>query len=82
MIDGAVNLFRTNPIIRSARSFRFRCVLVDEFQEKNFARLELIKNIGGDNLCIVGDDGQALYWLRCEVRNVLYTHWVPRVPRL
>ncbi len=64
MIDGAVKLFRTNPTIRSAYRSRFRYILVDEFQDTNFAQLELIKEIASDNLCVVGDDDQTIYRFR------------------
>jgi DNA helicase-2/ATP-dependent DNA helicase PcrA len=64
MIQGAVNLFRTNPTLRTAYRSRFRYILVDEFQDTNFAQLELIKEIGGENLCVVGDDDQTIYRFR------------------
>jgi len=64
MINGAVNLFKTNAVLRSTYRSRFRYVLVDEFQDTNFAQLELIKEIGGDNLCVVGDDDQTIYRFR------------------
>jgi DNA helicase-2/ATP-dependent DNA helicase PcrA len=64
MIHGAVNLFKTNTVLRSAYRSQFRYILVDEFQDTNFAQLELIKEIGGDNLCVVGDDDQTIYRFR------------------
>ena len=64
MIHGAVNLFKTNPILKSAYHSRFRYILVDEFQDMNFAQLELIKEISGENLCVVGDDDQTIYRFR------------------
>jgi len=64
MIHGAVNLFRTNPTLKSSYRSRFRYVLVDEFQDTNYAQLELIKEIAGDNLCVVADDDQTIYRFR------------------
>jgi DNA helicase-2/ATP-dependent DNA helicase PcrA len=64
MIHGAVSLFRTNPTLKSAYRSRFRYILVDEFQDTNFAQLELIKEIAGDNLCVVADDDQTIYRFR------------------
>jgi len=64
MILGAVNLLRTNATVRSAYRNRFRYILVDEFQDTNFAQLELVKQIAGEHLCVVGDDDQTIYRFR------------------
>lgn len=64
MIHKTVNLFRTNPTLKSAYRSRFPYVLVDEFQDTNFAQLELIKEISSENLFIVGDDDQTIYRFR------------------
>ncbi|MEI6293449.1 MAG: UvrD-helicase domain-containing protein [Methanomicrobiales archaeon] len=64
MVHGAVNLFKTNPAIRAIYRSRYRYILVDEFQDTNFAQLELVKEIAGDNLCVVGDDDQTIYRFR------------------
>jgi len=64
MIHGAVNLLRSRATVRSAYRNRFRYILVDEFQDTNFAQLELIKELAGDHLCVVGDDDQTIYRFR------------------
>ena len=64
MIHGAVNLLKTNASVRSAYRSRFRYILVDEFQDTNFAQLELVKELAGDHLCVVGDDDQTIYRFR------------------
>jgi DNA helicase-2/ATP-dependent DNA helicase PcrA len=64
MIHGAVNLLRTNATVRSAYCNRFKYILVDEFQDTNFAQLELIKQLAGEHLCVVGDDDQTIYRFR------------------
>ena len=64
MILGAVNLLRNNATVRSAYRNRFRYILVDEFQDTNFAQLELVKQIAGEHLCVVGDDDQTIYRFR------------------
>jgi DNA helicase-2/ATP-dependent DNA helicase PcrA len=64
MILGAVNLLRTNATVRLAYRNRFRYILVDEFQDTNFAQLELVKQIAGEHLCVVGDDDQTIYRFR------------------
>jgi DNA helicase-2/ATP-dependent DNA helicase PcrA len=64
MIHGAVNLLRNNATVRSAYRNRFRYLLVDEFQDTNFAQLELVKQLAGEHLCVVGDDDQTIYRFR------------------
>lgn len=53
---------------------RFRYVLVDEFQDTNYAQNELIKEIFGTagNVMVVGDDDQSIYRFRgASVSNIL-----------
>ncbi|HIJ07568.1 MAG: UvrD/REP helicase [Methanomicrobiales archaeon 53_19] len=64
MIFLAVSLLQTNPGIRSLYQNRFPYILVDEFQDTNFAQLELVKLLAGDHLCVVGDDDQTIYRFR------------------
>jgi DNA helicase-2/ATP-dependent DNA helicase PcrA len=64
MIHGVVNLLRTNGMVKSAYRRRYKYILVDEFQDTNFAQLELLKELAGENLCVVGDDDQTIYRFR------------------
>jgi DNA helicase-2/ATP-dependent DNA helicase PcrA len=63
-----------NPEVCQNLSRRFRYVLVDEYQDTNFAQNELLKllcSVHG-NLCVVGDDDQSIYsWRGAEVGNIL-----------
>jgi len=45
---------------------RFKYVLVDEFQDTNFAQVELLHHLGQDKIgiTVVGDDDQAIYRFR------------------
>ncbi|MBN1431820.1 MAG: ATP-dependent helicase [Methanomicrobiaceae archaeon] len=64
MIHETVELFRNKPEIRKKYQDHFRYVLVDEFQDTNYAQLELVKLLATGNLCIVGDDDQSIYRFR------------------
>ncbi len=67
-------LLTDNPdVLRHYREF-FRYVLVDEYQDTNFAQHRIIRLItqeSGD-LCVVGDDAQSIYSFRgANIRNIL-----------
>ncbi|HEX2142582.1 MAG TPA: ATP-dependent DNA helicase, partial [Candidatus Limnocylindria bacterium] len=54
---------------------RFRYILVDEFQDTNYAQFELVKLLAGDpkaNVTVVGDDDQSIYRFRgAALSNIL-----------
>src|SRR6266699_3886802 len=67
-------LFREHPERLAYWQDRFRHVLVDEFQDTNAAQYLLVKQLAQrhGNLCVVGDDDQAIYgWRGADVRHML-----------
>jgi DNA helicase-2/ATP-dependent DNA helicase PcrA len=66
VIPEAVRLFDREPDVLSRYRARFRYVLVDEFQDTNFAQVELLRRLVAppSNITAVGDDDQAIYRFR------------------
>jgi DNA helicase-2/ATP-dependent DNA helicase PcrA len=69
-----LRLFRTRPYILQGYQKRFRYILVDEFQDTNYAQFELVKLLAARhrNLAVVADDDQSIYKFRgAAISNVL-----------
>jgi DNA helicase-2/ATP-dependent DNA helicase PcrA len=69
-----VELLRTHPELAAELSQRFGYLLVDEFQDTNHVQYEIVRYLSGEhhNLCVVGDDDQAIYsWRGANIRNIL-----------
>jgi DNA helicase II / ATP-dependent DNA helicase PcrA len=69
-----LTLFAEHPERLAYWQRRFDHVLVDEFQDTNAAQYRLVKQLAGvhRNLCVVGDDDQAIYgWRGADVRHML-----------
>ena len=68
-------LFRDHPEVLARYQEQFRSILVDEYQDTNFAQhsivLQLAKN--HQHVCVVGDDAQSIYSFRgADIDNILY----------
>ncbi|HXN02303.1 MAG TPA: UvrD-helicase domain-containing protein [Candidatus Dormibacteraeota bacterium] len=61
-----VQLLAAEPSVAARQSQRFAHVMVDEFQDTNFAQSRLLELLAGAdrNLCVVGDDDQSIYKFR------------------
>ncbi len=67
-------LFRDNPDVVEHYGNVFRYVLVDEYQDVNFAQHLIVKQIVKQckRLCVVGDDAQSIYSFRgANINNIL-----------
>jgi DNA helicase-2/ATP-dependent DNA helicase PcrA len=66
-------LWLTHADILSHYQQRFRCILVDEFQDTNAVQYALIRLLAGKTgfVMIVGDDDQSIYgWRGAKIENI------------
>ena len=67
-------LLRDHPKALEEISGRFSHILVDEYQDTNFAQYLILKRLAElhHNICVVGDDSQSIYAFRgAKVENIL-----------
>ena len=69
-----LTLLAEHPPVLDFYRNKFRYVLVDEYQDTNYAQYMLVKLLTDHsrNLCVVGDDDQSIYgWRGADIRNIL-----------
>ncbi len=74
LINYTLKLFRKREKILQQYQKKFKFILVDEFQDTNFAQYELVKMLSGKqgNINVVGDDDQSIYKFRgASVSNIM-----------
>lgn len=74
LISWTLTLFRTRPAILHKYQLQFTHVLIDEFQDTNFAQNALAVLLAGKkkNITVVGDDDQAIYrWRGAAISNII-----------
>lgn len=74
VISSTLSLFRTRPHILSKYQNHFRYILVDEYQDTNYAQNQIVDLLSGKkrNLTVVADDDQSVYrWRGAAVSNVI-----------
>ncbi len=67
-------LLRNHDDVRKKYVDRFRYILVDEYQDTNYAQQEIVLLLAHDRgrLCVVGDDAQSIYSFRgANIDNIL-----------
>jgi len=70
----SLQLLREHPLILQNYQKQFKYILVDEFQDTNFAQFQIVKLLAGSekNITVVADDDQCIYrWRGAAYSNVL-----------
>lgn len=68
-------LFRDHPDALLRYQQQFRYLLVDEYQDTNFAQHSIVLQLAKEHehVCVVGDDAQSIYSFRgADIDNILY----------
>ena len=76
LISNTLKLFKTRSNVLKEYQKKFKHILVDEFQDTNYAQYALLKVLAPSrkkpNLTVVGDDSQSIYKFRgAAVSNIL-----------
>ena len=74
LISNTLHLFRSRPHILKSYQEQFKYILVDEFQDTNYAQNEMAILLAGkkQNIAVVGDDDQSIYrWRGAALANML-----------
>lgn len=73
LISLALRLLREHPTVRRRYQERYSYLLVDEFQDTNYAQFELLNLLCKEgNLTVCGDDDQSIYKFRgAAISNIL-----------
>jgi len=67
-------LFRDFPEALQKYQERFKYILVDEYQDTNYAQYLIVNRLSAmhKNVCVVGDDAQSIYSFRgAKIENIL-----------
>lgn len=74
MIYLTIKILKEHPEILSFYQDKFKYIMVDEYQDTNHSQYVLIHLLAQKyrNICVVGDDDQAIYgWRGADIRNIL-----------
>jgi DNA helicase-2/ATP-dependent DNA helicase PcrA len=67
-------LLASNEIVLRKYREKFSHIMIDEYQDTNYAQFRIIQLLGSEhgNICAVGDDDQAIYsWRGASIQNII-----------
>lgn len=73
LMETALLLKNNEAVLQKYRN-RFSYIMVDEYQDTNYAQFQIIQLLGSEhgNICAVGDDDQAIYsWRGASIENII-----------
>ncbi len=74
LLSLTLQLFEQHPQVLTKYQTKFRYIMIDEYQDTNPIQYRLAQLLSKEhnNLCVVGDDDQAIYgWRGAEIKNIL-----------
>lgn len=74
LLNLVIKLFQSDPETLTKYQQFFKYILVDEYQDTNFAQYQIVKMLAARyrNLCVVGDASQSIYSFRgADYRNIV-----------
>jgi len=74
ILNYTVEVWENNPKILVKYQEQYKYILIDEFQDTNYAQFRLIQLLTDKyrNICVVGDDDQSIYgWRGAKIDNIL-----------
>ncbi|MCL1914927.1 MAG: UvrD-helicase domain-containing protein [Eubacteriaceae bacterium] len=74
LLVNVIRLFDEAPAVLERYQNRFKYILVDEYQDTSLMQYRIISIIGerSRNICVCGDDDQAIYsWRGADIQNIL-----------
>lgn len=74
LLRHVAHLLRDDEVVRASFARRWKYILVDEYQDTNFAQFIIASGLAKEhrNICVVGDPDQSIYrWRGADIRNIL-----------
>ncbi len=69
-----LKLFKENEDVLAKYQYRYKYIMIDEYQDTNMVQYELVLLLAQNhqNICVVGDDDQSIYSFRgADITNIL-----------
>jgi DNA helicase-2/ATP-dependent DNA helicase PcrA len=69
-----IELFKNHPDILEMYQDKFRFILIDEYQDTNYAQYTITRFLANRyrNICVTGDPDQSIYgWRGADIRNIM-----------